>query len=158
MKRRLGLLAAFATVAIALFAATPAQASPGAQHIGDETQSKQGESPGVTADDSFWTETTDSCGIAGFIDYGEGKPGGGNNDDYIEITDDCPDGAGVRARVWVDDDYQGKAYSTGGWGETVVWDPFPNVKPGEIVDLEVCMVDDGDVYECGSAWNGPIDG
>ena len=100
--------------------------------------------------DDFEVETTDSrhCGSADFDDYGPGAPGGGNNDDYIVIHDNCADGHGVRAQAWVGRDYVGSQYNGNGLeGAPVIWDPFRvyhpdgNVLPGQSVVIEVCLVD-----------------
>src|SRR5215217_8504235 len=100
---------------------------------------------GAAEKDDFAALTTDGCGVANFIDYGPGAPGGGNNDDNEVIHDYCADGHGVMAYVEVDDSgywfhqYNGNGLS----GAPVVWDPFlrGNVKAGQKVELEVCLVD-----------------
>jgi hypothetical protein len=91
----------------------------------------------------FAALTTDECGVANFIDYGPGAPGGGNNDDYVVIHDYCADGHGVRAYVEVDDSgYWWNQYNGNGLaGAPVVWDPFGNIKAKQKVTLEVCLVD-----------------
>ncbi|MFE4173888.1 hypothetical protein ACFRR7_17885 [Streptomyces sp. NPDC056909] len=95
----------------------------------------------VAADDSFMVWTTDLCGSADFIDYGEGAPGGGSNDDYIEVWDTCGDGHGVRAYAWLDGTYLGSKYNGNGNLQYVVWDPFGNVTAGQSVGLKICLVD-----------------
>ena len=83
-------------------------------------------SAGAAVNDNFNASTTDGCGVANFIDYGPGAPGGGNNDDYVVIHDYCADGHGVMAYVEVDDSgywfhqYNGNGLS----GAPVVWGPF----------------------------------
>src|SRR5690606_842884 len=66
----------------------------------------------------------DPAGVVRFIDYGPGKPGGGNNDDYIEIADQCKDGHGVRGYVWLNGVYLGSKYNGNGVDTRVIWDPF----------------------------------
>jgi hypothetical protein len=98
-------------------------------------------------DDNFSVATTDGCGVADFVDYGPGAPGGGNNDDYIVIHDYCADGHGVRAYVWISGEYWGDQYNGNGRaGAAVVWDPFrawgpDNLVKGTPVTIEVCLVD-----------------
>ena len=99
-------------------------------------------------DDRFEVATTDGCGVANFIDYGPGAPGGGNNDDYIVIHDYCADGHGVRAYVWILGEYWGDQYNGNGRaGAAVVWDPFrewggpDNLVKDDFFTIEVCLVD-----------------
>jgi hypothetical protein len=78
------------------------------------------------------------------VDYGPGAAGGGNNDDYVVIQDRCADGHGVEAWAWLDGPSHGARYDGNGQtGAAVVWDPFPsgNVKPGQVIQLRVCLVD-----------------
>jgi len=102
----------------------------------------------AAVNDDFSVATTDGCGVAEFVDYGPGAPGGGNNDDYIVIHDYCSDGHGVRAGVWMFGEYWGDQYNGNGLaGAAVVWDPFKewggpgNVTAGTPVRIEVCLVD-----------------
>jgi len=99
-------------------------------------------------DDRFSAATTDGCGVAEFVDYGPGAPGGGNNDDYIVIHDYCADGHGVRAYVWILGEYWGDQYNGNGRaGAAVVWDPFrawggpENLIKGDFFTIRVCLVD-----------------
>jgi hypothetical protein len=118
--------------------------------------------PAAAFNDSFNVLTTDECGIAGFVDYGEGAPGGGNNDDYIVVNDWCGDHHGVMAYAWITHPNQATQYlgdkydGNGGTGDPVYWDPFPsnNVKTGDLVGLKVCLVDgasDQTPFNCKSA-------
>jgi hypothetical protein len=111
---------------------------------------------------SVGTYNTD-CGQAGFVDYGLGAPGGGNNDDYVKIFDVCRDGHGVKAWAWIGSTLLGSAYDGAGVGSTVIWDPFPsgNVAPGDLVGLKVCLVDgsnDPTPFDCESASHRSVDG
>ncbi len=122
-------------------------------------------SAGAAVNDNFNASTTDGCGVANFIDYGPGAPGGGNNDDYVVIHDYCADGHGVMAYVEVDDSgYWFHQYNGNGLaGAPVVWDPFlhGNVKAGQKVELEVCLVDGWDDLtgsRCGDASRRSADG
>ncbi|MFL6296103.1 MAG: hypothetical protein ACJ75M_09815 [Actinomycetes bacterium] len=119
----------------------------------------------AAVNDNFNASTTDGCGVANFIDYGPGAPGGGNNDDYVVIHDYCADGHGVMAYVEVDDSgYWFHQYNGNGLaGAPVVWDPFlwGNVKAGQKVELEVCLVDgatDLTGSRCGAASRRSADG
>jgi len=100
----------------------------------------------AAVDDQFWAFTTDGCGEIHFVDFGPGAPGGGNNDDYTEIYDNCygsfDDGLGVRARAWVGSEYLGEQFNFSG-SATVIWDPFAargNVAANEWIVLEVSLV------------------
>jgi hypothetical protein len=126
-------------------------------------------SPAVAADDTFWAIAGSSCpsavnvsweGFAQFQDYGPGAPGGGNNDDYIIVVDDCPNGAGIKAWAWLDGVLLGSKYNGNGAGTTVVWDPFGNVTAGQSVGLKVCSVNgnSGTPYHCASVTRKIIDG
>lgn len=122
--------------------------------------------------DGFAATTTNSCGSAIFVDHGEGAPGGGTNDDYILIRDNCSDSHGVRASAWVTEHTSagdltyslGSKYNGNGVaGADVVWDPFieGNVRPGDTVKLRICLVDgSGDTTgsKCGSASHTSVDG
>jgi hypothetical protein len=101
-------------------------------------------------DDNFQVATRDAntCGVADFVDYGPGAPGGGNNDDYIVIHDYCADGHGVRAYVWIMGEYWDDRYNGNGLaGAPVVWDPFrdwggpDNLVKGDFFTIMVCLVD-----------------
>ncbi|PJE93904.1 hypothetical protein CUT44_32475 [Streptomyces carminius] len=95
----------------------------------------------AAVNDSFSVYTTSGgCGSVDFVDYGEGWPGGGNNDDYLVIHDYCSDGKGVRAYAWVDGVYLGARNNTNGLaGAAVLWDPVGNVTAGEKVGVKVCL-------------------
>jgi hypothetical protein len=104
--------------------------------------------PAFATDNSFvvWTGTTCDNVAAGFTqgfgtfkDYGEGAPGGGNNDDYIIISDSCFDGDSVAAYAWENGTYLGGKVNAKGGGTNVVWDPFGNVEAGHTVGLKVCL-------------------
>jgi hypothetical protein len=104
--------------------------------------------PAFASSDSFTIFTSDSkgCGGAAYIDYGDGAPGGGSNDDYVNIYDDCPDHHGVIAYAWLNGAYLGWAYDGYGSEDSIVlvWDPFKpygNVHNGDSVGLKVCLVD-----------------
>lgn len=73
-----------------------------------------------------------------FIDYGEGAPGGGMNDDYFVVTDTCANAKGVRARVWVNGVLVGGSkYNGGGSGSSVIWDPA-QIYANDVVKMEIC--------------------
>jgi hypothetical protein len=107
--------------------------------------------PGTAAaavNDDFYVATTDGCGVANFIDYGPGAPGGGDNDDYLVIHDYCADGHGIRAGVSFFGEFWGYKYNGNGLsGAAVIWDPFRdwssngNLIAGDVVTIEVCLVD-----------------
>lgn len=83
-------------------------------------------------------------GWAEYVDYGEGAPGGGSNDDYVIVGDGCADGHGIKAWAWLDDtclESCAGRYVGGGAESSVVWDPLGNVAPGQWVALKVCWVD-----------------
>jgi len=122
-------------------------------------------SAGAAENDDFAAVTTDGCGVAQFKDYGPGAPGGGNNDDYVVIHDYCADGHGVIAYLsWDNTGYWFNQYNGNGLaGAPVVWDPFlyGNVKAGQTVWLEVCLVDGWDDLtgsRCGEASHRSADG
>jgi hypothetical protein len=120
LRSRFALAAATVPVALAV-AASPASAA---------------------TNDSFWFSTVGlGCGFVEFVDYGPGAPGGGNNDDYVRISDECSDGHGVKAYAWLNGAYRGSAYNGNGVFSDVVWDPFGNVVAGQSVGLKVCLVD-----------------
>lgn len=115
----------------------------------------------AAVDDTWWIHTTwpSGCsnsnlaaGTVRFVDYGPGAPGGGNNDDYLEIKDNCGDSAGVKAWAWLDGEYLGGKYNGNGANSKVTWDPFGNVKAGQRVGLKVCSVkgNAGTPYNCHS--------
>ncbi|MGW0431829.1 hypothetical protein ACWDV4_04670 [Micromonospora sp. NPDC003197] len=87
-------------------------------------------------------------GAVDFIDYGPGAPGGGNNDDYLQIRDLQADGHGVQVWAWLHGKYLGTKYNGAGAGSTVIYDPyaiFPsNVAAGEVIGLKICLVDGPD--------------
>jgi hypothetical protein len=83
----------------------------------------------------------------------------------VVIHDYCADGHGVMAYVEVDDSgYWFHQYNGNGLaGAPVVWDPFlhGNVKAGQKVELEVCLVDgatDLTGSRCGAASRRSADG
>lgn len=117
-----------------------------------------------TLDDfDVWTSDTNACGGAQFIDYGKGLPGGGNNDDYVRMSDNCADGHGVKAWAWIGSTLLGSAYLGTGSATAGVWDPFPsgNVKAGDLVGLKVCLVDganDSTPFHCATGSHRSADG
>jgi hypothetical protein len=122
-------------------------------------------SAGAAVNDDFAAVTTDGCGVAQFKDYGAGAPGGGNNDDYMIIHDYCADGHGVRANLYVTGYpfWVGEYNGNGAAGAPVIWDPFMNgnVKGGQWIYVEVCLVDGRDDYtgsRCGYASHRSADG
>jgi hypothetical protein len=121
----------------------------------------------AAVDDSFAARTTDRCGVANFIDYGPGAPGGGNNDDYIVLHDYCADGHGVRVHLYWNGLHWSSVYNGNGLaGDPVIWDPFratsPNdVEAGDGLQLQVCLVDgpnDDTGARCGWADRISVDG
>jgi hypothetical protein len=123
-----------------------------------------GASPATAAtNDSFAFSTVGlGCGHVAFVDYGEGAPGGGNNDDYVVISDECSDGHGVKAYAWLNGVYLGSRYNGNGkFGADVVWDPFGNVVGGQSVGLKLCLVDgssDPTPSACNQATRTSVDG
>jgi hypothetical protein len=105
----------------------------------------------ATVDDGFAVASlSNKCfegGLATYVDYGEGLPGGGKNDDYITITDECKDNHGVKAWAWLNgtclEGCHGVYNGSGAGKVTLVWDPFPNgnVREGDSVGLKICSVD-----------------
>jgi hypothetical protein len=79
--------------------------------------------------------------IINFKDYGKGAPGGGNNDDYIELLDGCGDRQGVKGWAWINGKLLGEKYNGKGYKKRVIWDPFGNVKAKDYVGIKVCIVD-----------------
>jgi hypothetical protein len=80
-------------------------------------------------------------GIISFIDYGKGAPGGGNNDDYIELVDSCIDHHGVKGWAWRNGRLVGEKYNGKGYRQRVIWDPFGDLQHGEVIGIKVCLVD-----------------
>lgn len=75
-----------------------------------------------------------------FVDYGEGWPGNGNNDDYLVIHDYARDGYGTKAYAWLNGRYLGWKYNGNGYdGAPVLWDPFGNVRAGDYIGVKVCL-------------------
>ncbi|WP_156077262.1 hypothetical protein [Saccharothrix sp. NRRL B-16314] len=116
-------------------------------------------------DDSFEVWTLDGCGSVEFVDYGEGAPGGGGNDDYAIVHDYCSDGHGVLAYAWVDIYALGTKYNGNGLaGAPVIWDPYAvrsNVFAGETIRLRVCLVDgasDPTPFRCDEDESVSVDG
>lgn len=104
------------------------------------------------ANDNYYVNTSASCvsGKAGdgpysgylrFVDYGPGAKGGGDNDDYFVLSDNCADSQGVKAWAWIDGKAVGDRYLGSGDGSSVVWDPLGNVKDGQNVGMKICQVD-----------------
>lgn len=117
----------------------------------------------TAVDDSFSVSTTGGgCGKVDFVDFGEGAPGGGSNDDYLVIHDLCSDGHGVKAWAWLNGILLGSRYNGNGLaGDPVIWDPFGNVLPGDSIGLKVCLVDGSDdpsPSSCGSLTRTSSDG
>lgn len=139
--------AAFASAAFIAVTATGASAD-------DKT--------GRGVDDGFTVATQNDAGYAQYVDYGEGKPGGGNNDDYIEIDDTWADGWDIWVRVSQNGDSHEKVYDDGPWSDVLIWDPFRhnNVKPGDEIEIEVCLYDSdsGQRDECNDHGDVSADG
>lgn len=123
----------------------------------------------LAVNDGFVVSTTDGCGRADFVDFGPGAPGGGDNDDYIEIHDFCADSHGVKAFATLfrgEDVFNlGSKYNGNGLaGSSVIWDPFKakgNVEPGDTVELTVCLVDganDPTPFKCETFISTSVDG
>lgn len=108
--------------------------------------------PAAARDDSFPLSVKEYKGHFGgyvnFVDYGPGAPGGGDNDDYLEIYDEVPDGHGVQVWAWLNGKYLDSKYHGGGAYNKVYFDPysiFPNnVAAGENIGLTICLVDGKD--------------
>ncbi|WP_143662126.1 hypothetical protein [Streptomyces glaucescens] len=156
-----------ASASLLIGAAVPSQAADtvrGSAPDSSTTQHRLSLPPGAQVDDSFTVETLDGCGAADFVDHGEGAPGGGSNDDYIVLHDYCSDGHGTR--VWLyypsTGNQYGSVYNGNGLaGEPVIWDPFGNVVAGQVVALEVCLVDGRNDYSgalCGEGQRTSADG
>jgi hypothetical protein len=117
--KRVGVVVA-ATVSTMLLTAAPAHAS---------------------YNDSFTVKTTDGCGSAEFVDSGP-YSNGVINDDFVKVHDLCADGHGVRVWLWFQGYPDGTKYNGNGLaGAPVYWDPFPDVRAGDSVEFEVCLVD-----------------
>lgn len=102
-----------------------------------------------------------SAGRLDFVDYGEGAPGGGMNDDYLVVRDTCANGDGVLGRAYRDGVLLGTKYNGGGSGTSVVWDPFGNVLANEVIRIDICSADGPTDYlgfECNSITFRSIDG
>ncbi|MGW3678317.1 hypothetical protein [Streptomyces prasinus] len=115
----------------------------------------------AATNDSFTVGTTGGgCGVVNFVDYGEGWPGGGNNDDYLSIYDSCGDKKGVRADAWLNGVYYGSKSNTGGLtGDPVLWDPFGDVWAGDAIGIKVCLVDgNGALSKCNETTRWSVDG
>lgn len=116
----------------------------------------------ASVDDGFSVSTTNGCGRIDFVDFGEGAPGGGSNDDYTVIHDLCGDGSGVKAWAWLNGTLLGSRYNGNGLaGDAVIWDPFGNVHPGDSIGLKVCLSDgpdDPNPRDCGSRTKTSSDG
>lgn len=114
--------------------------------------------PAHAASDDFSVWAEEGCGVfpaaparTDFVDHGEGVPSDpAQNDDYVEIVDQCKDGHGVRGYVWLNGVYLGSRYNGHGAGETVIWDPLGNLSTGDRVGLKVCLVEgpDGTGFRC----------
>ncbi|NUT99382.1 MAG: hypothetical protein HOY78_45985 [Saccharothrix sp.] len=101
------------------------------------------------------------AGRLDFVDYGEGAPGGGMNDDYLVVRDTCANGDGVLARVYRNDVLLGAKYHGGGNNTSVVWDPFGNVVANDIIRMQICSADGPDDYsgfECQETTFRSVDG
>ncbi|MFI8254967.1 hypothetical protein [Streptomyces filamentosus] len=146
------------------FRATAARAAVTTSAIATATMLFGTQAAVAATDDSFAVSTTSGgCGAVNFVDYGEGAPGGGANDDYLVIHDYCGDGRGVRAYAWIDDIYLGAKNNTNGLnGSAVVWDPFAdygNIIAGDRVGIKVCLFDSaGTLSRCAEASRVSVDG
>lgn len=136
-----------------------------AEPPGGEDSSDLRQESTAAVDDSFVVSTTDGCGRADFVDFGPGAPGGGDNDDYVEIHDFCSDGHGVRAFATLSGIDLGSMYNGNGLaGDSVIWDPFKdfgNVLPGDTVVLKACLVDGPDdttPFNCRTISRTSVDG
>jgi hypothetical protein len=100
-----------------------------------------GPAPARAATDDSFSKCTQGKPCAGrvrFVDSGPGKPGGGNNDDYIV----CEDNSGwyvVGCWLWHKGRYEGGVVSSG--DSNVVWEPYAkwNVKKGDKIKIKVCL-------------------
>lgn len=122
--------------------------------------------PAAAANDDHYVTNWDSyqqcsAGRLDFVDYGEGAPGGGMNDDYLVVKDTCANGDGVLGRAFVDGRLVDTRYHGGGSGSSVVWDPFGNVLANQVIKMEICSADGPDDYlgfECNRTTFRSIDG
>ncbi|MGW4683066.1 hypothetical protein ACWEOS_31785 [Micromonospora taraxaci] len=97
-------------------------------------------SAAVNDDDNVTTWDYNKMCQAGrldFVDYGEGAPGGGMNDDYFVVRDTCANGDGVLARVYVNGVLAGTRYNGGGNGSSIIWDPA-QVYANDVVEMRIC--------------------
>jgi serine/threonine protein kinase len=102
----------------------------------------------VPADDSFSVSTTDKCGVADFVDHGQGAAGQADQDSVV-VHDTCADGHGVKAWVKLDGTPLSSRYNGNGQaGAPVTWYPFTTSTAGRRITLSVCLVD-------GSSGNSP---
>jgi hypothetical protein len=97
----------------------------------------------AAVDDSIATCTDDGLlggcnGRVRFVDHGPGKPGGGDNDDYIVCEDNSSEYV-IGCWLWHNGDYRGGVLSSD--DNAVVWEPSArwNVKGGEKVRIKVCL-------------------
>ena len=155
-----------ALLGIGTFASGCMAESPGdAADTSDTAAATQGVIA-TAVNDSFSVSTLNGgCGRADFVDFGDGAPGGGSNDDYVVIHDLCGDGHGVKAWAWLNGTLIGSKYNGNGLaGDAVVWDPFKqfgNVLPGDSIGLKVCLVngtDDPSPFDCASVTRASADG
>jgi hypothetical protein len=120
------------------------------------------EEQGRGIDDGFTVTTLNDAGFAEYVDYGKGGSGGGNNDDYVKIDDTWADGWDLWVRVSQNGDSWEKRYTGGAWGDPLIWDPFHNnnVKPGDEIEIEVCLYDSdsGQHDECNEHGDVSADG
>ncbi|MCF0092895.1 hypothetical protein [Micromonospora sp. MH99] len=87
---------------------------------------------------TYWDDyTMCQAGRLDFVDYGEGAPGGGMNDDYFVVKDTCANGDGVLGRVYVNGVLRDTKYNGGGSGSSVIWDPA-QVYANDVVRMEIC--------------------
>ncbi|MCO1594491.1 hypothetical protein M8C17_04870 [Micromonospora sp. RHAY321] len=87
---------------------------------------------------TLWDDNA-SCqaGRLDFVDYGEGAPGGGMNDDYFVVRDTCANGDGVLGRVYVNGVLIDTQYNGGGSGSSIIWDPA-QVYANDVVRMDIC--------------------
>ncbi|RAO51600.1 hypothetical protein LUPAC06_06285 [Micromonospora saelicesensis] len=113
------------------------------------------------SDMTLWDDNA-SCqaGRIEFVDYGEGAPGGGMNDDYFVVSDTCANGDGVLGRVYVNGVLIGTRYNGGGSGSSVIWDPA-QVYANDVVRMDICTAngpEDYLGYPCASRTFRSVDG
>ncbi|MEU6021231.1 hypothetical protein [Micromonospora sp. NPDC047134] len=122
-------------------------------------------SPAAAANDDHYVTTWDSfkgcqAGRLDFVDYGEGAPGGGMNDDYFIVRDTCANGDGVLAYVYLNGVQRGTKYNGGGSGTSIIWDPV-QVYAGDEVRMVICEANgpsDYQGYNCQPSTFRSIDG